>query len=57
MVTDVYALVQQNADKLQRTFKLIITFYPGDRMPSFTCHDVSDEAPGDEASDAPSLLE
>lgn len=54
MALAVYALVQQQADKLQRTFTLTITFHPANMMPTITIQEVPDNAPiADEADASP----
>lgn len=58
LVLAVYALVQQQADELKRTFKLTITSHPGNIMPTITIQEVPDNAPiADEADASPPSTE
>ncbi len=45
MASAVWALIQQQSDKHQRTFELTIRLHPGNRMPTITIEEVPDTAP------------
>lgn len=51
MALAAYALVQQEADELERTFTLTITFHPGNRTPTITIQEAPDRAPNAEETD------